>query len=65
MNGTIKNVNQDKGYAFIKGEDGKEYFMHRSALKSGNFRDLEKGALVTFEDSEGLKGLRAEDVFLA
>lgn len=64
MTGTIKRVKKDNGYAFIKGEDGREYFMHRSALKNGDFGDLQEGQEVQFEDAEGQKGLRAEDVFV-
>lgn len=64
MTGTIKNVNMDKGYGFINGEDKKEYFFHRSALKNCSLGDLEKGREVTFEDAEGSKGPRAEDIYI-
>jgi len=63
MNGVVKNIAIEKGYCFIKGEDGKEYFAHRSAFKNIDFQSVEAGQEVTFEDSEGAKGLRAEDVF--
>jgi cold shock CspA family protein len=64
MNGTIKSVNMDKGYGFIKGEDGKEYFFHRSALKNCSLGDMEDGREVTFEEAESDKGLRAEDIYV-
>lgn len=64
MNGTIKNMHTDKGFGFIRGEDGKDYFMHRSAVKNAKFEELEAGREVRFEDSEGSKGLRAEDVYV-
>lgn len=64
MNGTVKHIYTDKGFAFIKGEDGREYFMHRSALKNGRFEDLREGQEVVFEDAEGSKGPRAEDVYV-
>ena len=32
MNGTLKTIRADKGFGFILGEDGKEYFVHRSAF---------------------------------
>lgn len=64
MQGTVKNVNIDKGFCFIKGEDGKEYFCHRSALKNAKIEDLDRGREVTFEDAEGPKGPRAEDVYI-
>ena len=64
MTGVIKNVYAEKGYAFIKGEDGKEYFMHKSALKNAKIEDVGQGQEVTFEDAEGSKGPRAEDVYV-
>ena len=62
MNGTVKKIVSDKGFGFIKGEDGKEYFFHRSSLKNADFESLEQGTSVTFEDAEGTKGPRAEDI---
>ena len=64
MNGTVKNINKDNGYGFIRGEDGKEYFFHRSALKNCDMEDMTRGREVTFEDAEGAKGLRAEDIYV-
>jgi CspA family cold shock protein len=64
MTGTIKNINKDKGYGFILGENGAEYFFHRSALKNITMDELEKGRQVAFEDAEGTKGPRAEDIFV-
>ncbi len=64
MTGVIKTLNIDKGYGFIKGEDGKEYFMHRSALKNAKWQEVGEGQEVTFEDAEGAKGPRAEDVYV-
>lgn len=63
MNGTIKKVSTEKGFGFIKGENGIEYFFHSSAVKNKNFTELREGDEVTFEDSEGAKGPRAEDVY--
>ena len=64
MTGIIKTINKDKGYGFIAGENGAEYFFHRSALKNVAFEQLEKGREVTFEDAEGTKGPRAEDIYV-
>ncbi len=63
MQGTIKRLKQDKGFGFILGEDKNEYFFHQSALKNVKFEELE-GRDVTFEESEGSKGLRAEDIYV-
>lgn len=64
MNGTVKHFYPEKGYGFIKGEDGKEYFFHRSACKNVDAATLKDGDEVTFEDAEGAKGPRAEDVYI-
>lgn len=64
MNGTVKTLKQDKKFGFIKGEDGREFFFHASALKNVTFGELRLGQEVTFEDAEGEKGPRAEDIFV-
>jgi len=64
MNGKVKLINAEKGFGFIVGADGKEYFFHRSALKNTQLEELQKGQEVEFEDSESSKGLRAEDVYI-
>ena len=33
--GTVKWFNESKGFGFITGEDGKEYFAHESGLEQG------------------------------
>ena len=35
MKGTIKWYNARKGYGFIDGEDGKDVFVHQSAVPTG------------------------------
>lgn len=64
MTGVIKTLNRSKMYGFIRGEDEKEYFFHKSAVKNGDFNKLEVGQEVTFEDAEGERGLRAEDIYV-
>jgi cold shock protein len=63
MTGTISRVISDKGFGFIQGEDGQEYFMHRSAVRDGSvFEQLREGQPVVFDAGLGDKGLRAENV---
>lgn len=64
MNGTIKKVHSDKNFGFILGEDGKDYFFHRSGVKNAEFTQLREGQEVTFEDAVGDKGPRAEDIYV-
>ena len=64
MTGTIKHINIEKNYLFIKGENGVEYFAHASALKNVSISELGQGQEVTFEDAEGTRGPRAEDVYV-
>jgi CspA family cold shock protein len=63
MNGKIARLVKDKGFGFIKA-GGSDYFFHRSSVKGVAFEDLKEGAEVTFEEAEGAKGPRAEDVYL-
>ena len=61
MNGTVKRLVADKGFGFIAGEDGSEYFFHQSAVQ-GRFDSLREGQAVTFEKGQGPKGPRGENV---
>lgn len=62
MEGTVKFYNRKKGFGFIAGEDGKDYFVHFSALPNGVF--LRDGDKVSFNGVEGDRGLKAEGVQL-
>lgn len=63
MNATIKMTNQQKGFGFLRTEDGREIFFHRSAVRGCAFELIENGQRVTFElgDDTG-KGPRASRV---
>ncbi|RME54657.1 cold shock domain-containing protein [Candidatus Woesearchaeota archaeon] len=62
MKGKVKFFNDAKSFGFIAGEDGKEYFVHRSALKEGvHLRDDDA---VTFDPEQGDRGLKAVNVAL-
>jgi CspA family cold shock protein len=58
--GTVKRVISDRGFGFIAGEDGKEYFFHRDGLNSSlDFDRLVGGERVSFDTEQGPKGDRA------
>ena len=62
MEGTVKFFNRKKGFGFITGDDGKDYFVHISALAEGTFlRDNDR---VSFDSAEGDRGSKAENVQL-
>jgi len=65
MEGVIKKVVKDKHFGFIRGRDGKEYFFHSSGIKNARWDDVDEGRDVTFEDAEGTKGPRAEDIYIS
>jgi CspA family cold shock protein len=61
--GTVKRVISDRGFGFIAGEDGKEYFFHRDGVEASlDFDRLVGGESVTFEPERGPKGERAVQV---
>jgi CspA family cold shock protein len=64
MNGTVKNLKKDKGFGFVKGDDGREYFFHVSGMvQKGEFDALTPGDAVQFDiDAGATQGLRAKDV---
>ncbi len=60
--GTVKWFNAKKGYGFINDEEGKDIFVHFSALEMPGFKVLEEGEKVEFEIVEGDKGPQAAKV---
>ena len=62
MTGKVKWFKADKGFGFIIGEDGQDYFVHHSAIEEKGYRTLNPGDLVTFEAEPSDKGLKAVKV---
>ena len=61
--GTVKWFNEDKGYGFISPDDGGEdLFVHHTGIAGSGFKSLEEGAKVTYEATQGRKGMQAENV---
>ncbi len=53
--GTIARV-MDRGFGFIKTEEGADLFFHRNDLEGVEFNSLQAGQEVEFEKSEGRDG---------
>jgi CspA family cold shock protein len=63
MTGKIRTLRVDKGFGFIKDDQGNEYFFHQSAIYGEGIDMLREGDSVEFElGPEGPKGPRAESV---
>ena len=61
--GTVKWFNDQKGFGFVTPEDnGKDCFVHHSAIQSEGFRTLNEGDIVEFDIVQGQKGPAAENV---
>lgn len=62
MRGTVKWFSDQKGYGFITGQDGKDVFVHRSAIAEAGLRTLTEGQEVEFDPVQGPKGLQAAHI---
>jgi CspA family cold shock protein len=65
MQGKVKWFNAEKGYGFIESEDGKDVFVHFSAIQSEGFKSLDEGQAVEFDIVEGARGPQAANVVKA
>ena len=62
MTGKVKWFNAEKGYGFIKREEGGDVFVHFSAIQADGFKTLEEGQAVEFDVVEGPRGEQAANV---
>jgi CspA family cold shock protein len=62
LKGTVKWFNESKGFGFIEQENGKDIFVHYSAIGGSGFKTLNEGDKVQFEIVDGPKGPAAANV---
>ena len=60
--GKVKWFNAEKGFGFITSEEGKDIFVHFSAIQDEGFKTLNEGQDVEFEIVEGARGPQAANV---
>lgn len=66
MQGYVRKLFQDKGFAFIEGEDQRDYFLHWSKVlrSSVPFRNMVENDVVSFDVEEGNQGPKALNVLV-
>ena len=58
--GTVKFYNNQKGYGFIKPDDGgKDIFVHHTAVELSGIGELVEGMRISFETEPGSNGVKA------
>ena len=61
--GTVKWFSDEKGYGFITpDEGGKDIFVHHTGIAGNGFKSLDEGAKVSYEATQGKKGMQADNV---
>ena len=60
MKGTVKWYNAMKGFGFIEVEEGKDVFVHKTAIPEGTY--LNDGDKVEFETEDSERGPQAINV---
>ena len=61
--GTVKWFNAEKGYGFLSNDEGGEdVFVHFSAITGEGFKTLEEGQAVSYDLTEGARGMQAANV---
>ncbi|MEA3378220.1 MAG: cold shock domain-containing protein [Nanoarchaeota archaeon] len=63
MKGKVKFFDEKKSFGFVTGEDGKDYFVHKSDLKEGV--TLRENDSVEFDVEQGDRGPKAVNVTLS
>ena len=63
QSGTVKFYNSQKGYGFIKPDDGgKDLFAHHSSIQMSGYKSLKEAQKVSFDVTQGPKGPAATNI---
>ena len=65
MRGVVIRINRFRGYGFIRTEDDKEYFFHKTDLVLREIYEVKEGDNVNFELDQGIRGLLQVSITLA
>ena len=60
--GKVKWFNAEKGFGFITSEEGKDIFVHFSAIQADGYKTLEEGQTVDYDVVETARGPQAQNV---
>ena len=60
--GTVKWFNNQKGFGFIAPENGRDVFVHHTAIQGDGYKSLDEGQKVQFDITQGPKGEQAINV---
>ena len=62
LKGKVKWFNAEKGFGFIVGDDGKDIFVHFSAINQEGYKALAEGDVVNYELKNTERGPQAANV---
>ena len=62
LKGKVKWFNAEKGFGFIVNEEGKDIFVHFSAINQEGYKALAEGDVVTYEVKETERGPQAHKI---
>jgi cold shock protein len=62
MQGYVKWFRAEKGFGFIQGENGQDYFAHFSEIQMEGYKQLSANQAVTFDVATGAKGKYAAKI---